>query len=229
MTWVALWRARDYARAGEYFQRATALARTMGDTSVLAHTLNQLGNWHVHLEEIFEGRQFHLEALEIFRTLSDRRSMAETLDLLGMASFNMGGSQIEVGVGYYAQAIALWRALEDRQGLVFSLGMVGLRGPNYLNALTAWQAPGAECVREHEEALIHARQMGWRAGEAYALVSLACCLGPQGEYTRAWRCAQTSLDIATEIEHGPWMTYAHFVLGILSLDLLALPAARQQH
>src|ERR1700680_1248223 len=69
--------------------------------------------------------------------------------------------------------------------------------------------------------------MGLGAGEAYALVSLACSLGPKGEYTRAWRCAQASLDIATEIEHGPWMTYAHFLLGLLSFDLLALPAARQ--
>jgi DNA-binding CsgD family transcriptional regulator len=223
----ALWRARDYAQAGEYFQRATELARTLGDASTLAHTLNQLGNWHVHLEELIQGRQYHLEALDIFRTLSDQRSMAGTLDLLGMASFNMGGSQIRVGAGYYVQAIALWRALEDRQGLVFSLGMVGLRGPNYLNALTAWEASGTECVREHEEALVHARQMGWRAGEAYALVSLACCLGPQGEYTRAWRSAQASLDIATEIEHGPWITYAHVLLGLLSFDLLALPAARK--
>ena len=36
----ALWRARDYARAGEHFQRATILARTLGDASMLAHTLN---------------------------------------------------------------------------------------------------------------------------------------------------------------------------------------------
>jgi DNA-binding CsgD family transcriptional regulator len=223
----ALWRARNYARAGEYFQQATELARTLGDTSILGHTLNQLGNWHVHLEELSEGRRYYLEALDIFLSFSDRRSMAETLDLLGTCSFNMGGSQIEAGTRYYTQAIALWRALEVRQGLVYSLGMVGLRGPNYLNALTAWQAPGAECVRDLEEALMNARRMGWRAGQAYALVSLACCLGPQGEYTRAWKCAQASMDIATEIEHGTWMTYAHLLLGILSFDLLALPAARQ--
>jgi len=138
----ALWRARDYARAGEHFQRATILARTLGDASMLAHTLNQLGNWHVHLEELFEGRQYHLEALDIFRTLSDQLSMARTLDLLGMASFNMGGKQIEVGVEYYAQAIALWRALEERQGLVFSLGMVGLRGPNISMLLPHGRRPG---------------------------------------------------------------------------------------
>ncbi len=223
----ALWRARDYARAGGYFQQAVELARTLGNASMLANTLNQLGNWHVHLEEIIEGRRYHLEALDIFRELSDQQNIAETLDLLGLASFNMGGSQIKVGVGYYEQAIALWRKLQNHQGLIFSLGMVGLRGPNYLNTITAWQAPGAECIRDLEEALTHARQMGWRAGEAYALVSLGCCLGPQGEYLLAWRSAQASLDIAAEIEHGPWMTYAHFLLGILFLDLLALPIARQ--
>ena len=223
----ALWRARNYARAGEYFQRATELARTLGDTSILGHTLNQLGNWYVHLEELSEGRRYYLEALDIFRSFSDRHSMAETLDLLGTCSFNMGGSQVAAGTRYYTQAIELWRALEVRQGLVYSLGMVGLRGPNYLNALTPWQAPRAECVRDLEEGLTRARQMGWRAGEAYALVSLACCLGPQGEYTRAWQCAQASLDIATEIEHGAWTTYAHVLLGIISFDLLALQAARQ--
>ena len=120
----ALWRARDYARAGGYFQQAVELARTLGNASMLANTLNQLGNWHVHLEEIIEGRRYHLEALDIFRELSDQQNIAETLDLLGLASFNMGGSQIKVGVGYYEQAIALWRKLQNHQGLIFSLGMV---------------------------------------------------------------------------------------------------------
>src|SRR4029450_10168419 len=36
-----LWAARDYARMGEYLQRALALARALGDPLMLGHSLNR--------------------------------------------------------------------------------------------------------------------------------------------------------------------------------------------
>src|SRR5262249_4725409 len=52
-------------------------------------------------------------------------------------------------------------------------------------------------------------------------------LGAQGDYARARGCGQHALDIATEIEHGLWQTFAHFLLGALEADLLMLPTARE--
>src|SRR5438874_8150737 len=100
---------------------------------------------------------------------------------------------------------------------------MGVRGTNYLNIAGVWvTASRAECVGDGEEALAIARQLGWRSAEALALIFLGIGLGPRGEYARALQCAQAGLDIATEIEHEPWMGFAHLLLGILALDMLGL-------
>ena len=46
-----LWAARDYARAGDYRREALDVSRALGDDSLVARSLNRVGNWHVNLEE----------------------------------------------------------------------------------------------------------------------------------------------------------------------------------
>jgi DNA-binding CsgD family transcriptional regulator len=221
-----LWTSRDYEQAGNYLHRALDLSRAMNDPLMLARALNRVGNWYVNIEEPQEGLHYHLEARDIFQKLADQRGLAETFDLLAIASYNMGGPI--TGIAYYQQAIALWRVLDERQGLASSLATMAVRSTNYLNLTGVWAAATRdECVRDGEEALAIARQLGWRSAEALALIFLGIGLGPRGEYDRALTHAQAGLDIATEIEHEPWTGFAHLLLGILSLDLLALPAARQ--
>jgi DNA-binding CsgD family transcriptional regulator/tetratricopeptide (TPR) repeat protein len=221
-----LWTGRDYEQTGNYLRRALELASAMNDPLILARTLNRVGNWYVNIEKPQEGLRYHLEARGIFEELADQRGLAEANDLLAIASYNIGGPI--TGITYYEQAITLWRALDERQGLASSLAMMGVRGTNYLNLAGIWAtASRAECVRDGEEALAIARQLGWRSAEALALIFLGIGLGPRGEYGRALACAQAGLDIATEIEHEPWMGFAHLLLGILAFDLLALPTARQ--
>jgi len=220
-----LWTERDYEQAGTYFHRAIELARSMGDPPALARALNRVGNWHANLEQPHEGLRYHQEALEIFHGLNDPGGIAETLDFLGTTS--LVGCYLSAGVAYYQQAIVLLRTLGDRQRLISTLGMATMRGTNYLSSTLVWLATsGDECVRDAEEALALARQTGWHAGEAFAFTFLGLGLAARGEYARAWECARSALDIAVEIEHGLWMTFAHFLLGSLSLDLLALTTAR---
>ena len=129
---------------------------------------------------------------------------------------------------YYEQAIALWRALGDRQGLVSSLAFFAGRGNVYFTTtVVCLPTSGAECIRDAEEALALARKLGSRSDEAFARIFLGLCLGPRGEYGRALSSAETGLTIAREIEHGPWMATGYLLLGIISLELLALPTARQ--
>ncbi|HEY6041995.1 MAG TPA: AAA family ATPase, partial [Anaerolineae bacterium] len=45
-----LWASRDYARTGDYFQQALELARGINDPTLLAHSLNRIGNWHSNLD-----------------------------------------------------------------------------------------------------------------------------------------------------------------------------------
>lgn len=222
-----LWTSRDYEQAGNYLHNALELARAMHDPPRLARTLNRVGNWQVNAEQPQEGLLRHLEALDIFQSLADERRLAETFDLLGTAASNGIGGPI-TGIGYYRQAIELWRKLDERQGLISSLVMLALRGTDYLSTAMVWSlTSGNACIRDAEEGLSLARQIGWRSGEALALCFLGMILGPCGEYTRALTCALAGLDIAIEIEHGPWMTFAHLLLGILFTELLAFPEARE--
>src|SRR5206468_6339857 len=79
-----LWAGRDYARTGDYFQQALALARSGGDPLAVAESLNRLGNWLVNTGQSEAGLQRHFEALEIFNAQGSVAGMAATHDLLGL-------------------------------------------------------------------------------------------------------------------------------------------------
>ena len=221
-----LWAGRNYAQAGDYYQQALALARTMDDPAALAHSLNRLGNWYLNAEQPDEALRCHQEALATFQALSDRRGKASTLDFLGMASL-LSGDLIQSAV-YNQQAIVLFGELDDRQRLISSLVTLMLCGGHYQNDTVVPAAVGfAELLHQGELALKIAGEIGSRSDEAYTLIHMAMCLGLRGEYARALEVAQRGLAIAEEIEHRQWMTAGHRTLGALYLDLLALSEAQQ--
>jgi DNA-binding CsgD family transcriptional regulator len=221
-----LWTGRDYGRAGEYFQQAVALARTMDDSPTLAHTLNRVGNWHTHAEQPHAGLDYHQEAFDIFAGSGDRAGQAATLDLLAITSY-MGGDLIG-GTAYYEQAIGLFRELGDQQGLAACLGPFATRGASPMHdTMVEPLVELSSCIRDGEEAIALARQIDWRAGEAQELMYLGLGLGPRGQYGRALEATHACLTIAEEIGHRAWIAGSHFTLGAIYLDLLALPLARE--
>ncbi|HXV44875.1 MAG TPA: AAA family ATPase, partial [Anaerolineae bacterium] len=220
-----LWASRDYARTGDYFQQALDIAREMTDPSSLARNLNRVGNWYLNVEQPLEALRHHQEALTIFQESQDRRGLAATLDLLGMTSY-LNSDLLQTGA-YYEQAVTLFRELDDRQGLASSLGTLTTCGVSYSNTMIVPAGINlAEAMDQGEQSLQIAQEIGWRSEEAHALLHLADCLGPYGEYRRALEAVQAGLHIAEEIEHRQWLTYAHWVFGALYLDLLALTSAR---
>jgi DNA-binding CsgD family transcriptional regulator len=220
-----LWASRDYARTGEYFQRALSLARALGDPATVAHSLNRMGNWHMNVEHTPEALQYQREALDIFQGLNDRRGLAETLDLLGVTNF-ISGDLIEAAT-YYERAVMLFRELDDRQGLVSSLATMSLRGASYQTDTMVSAASLDEVAREGEAAVRLSSEIGWQPGEAYARLILGLNLGAAGDYARSLDLIQGGLEIAREIEHRQWTTVAHFTLGAVYRVLLALPEAQQ--
>lgn len=220
-----LWASRDYAKAGEHYQKALHLAQALGDETLLAHSLNRVGNWRLNTEQPEEALHCHTEALRILEEAGDKASLAGTLDLLGMAW--LLASDAVKSKSHYERAIALFEELDDRQGLVSSLTTMAVCGGVYhTNTIVpAVTLPASTSLAER--ALGLARDIGWRSGESYALWNLGMCLGAQGEYGRALGCAQSGYDMAAEIAHRQWMSAAFLCLGALHLDLFALPEARQ--
>lgn len=219
-----LWASRDYARTGEHFRRALELAQTLGDSAIVGHSLNRLGNWYANVGQPDEGLRYQQQALALFERLNDRHGLAETLDLLGMTS--QLSSDLIRSYSFYRRAIGLWRELADRRGLASSLSSLPLCAASYHQNLEVTAISLAEAADAAEEAFTIAREIGWRAGEAYAALMLAMCLGPQGEYARALDAARASLTLAEDIEHRQWIIGAHAALGMLHLDMLAFEAAR---
>jgi DNA-binding NarL/FixJ family response regulator/Tfp pilus assembly protein PilF len=222
-----LWAGRDYSQTGTYYRQALELARRLGDPLTLAHSLNRLGNWHLNIEQPGEALGYHQEALTLFQQAHDAPGVAQTCDLLGMASL-LGGDLVQ-GEAYYQQAVALFQELDDRQGLASSLATLAKLGGIYQSETSVPASISfAECLRLGEQAIKTAREIGSRSAEAYTLVSLGQLLGPRGEYARALEVAQAGLSLSEQIEHRQFMTFGHWELGVLYLELLALPEAQQQ-
>jgi DNA-binding NarL/FixJ family response regulator len=219
-----IWCSRDYLKTGELWRSALELARALADQSLLARSLNRVGNWYLNREAPVDAVQHHEEALRIFERVGDIGGIAETVDLLGMAWF-VGGDLIR-SRAHYERALPLFEQLHDTQGYASSLATVSVCAPVYHTdtlspAVTFTQ--GAEWL---EQARRLTRDIGWRSGESYALIDLGLVLGPAGQYGRALECTRGGLAIAEEIGHLQWMSCALWTLGSIQLDLLDLAAAR---
>jgi DNA-binding NarL/FixJ family response regulator len=221
-----LWAARDYARAGEFRRDALTVARAIGDESLVARSLNRVGNWHVNLEEPLAGLPHHREALAIFERLADMSGVAETVDLIAM-SHHVAGEQ-RAAASYYERSVALFTKMDDRRGLANALGLLSLCGPSYQSSSTTpFLSPLAREEVENPRSMRLAREIGWRAGEAFLRFIIADCLVAYGDYDRAIPLVQEALAQAEEIEHLQWTAGSRRLLGALSLDLLAPNVARE--
>ncbi len=223
-----LWSSRDYEQAIRYLQRTLTLARDLDDPAALARSLNRLGNCYVNAEAPREAERYHREAFALFQTLDDRRGLAETLDLLGMVTA-MGGDMRQ-SFAYYQDAIEAFRALGDHQGLVTPLIMQCVGWDSYLmqdGGLLGVPLDMETLTRQGEEAILLARESGWRAGEAFAHYELSMTVAPHGAYSRGLDYGRRALAISEEIQHRQWLIGSLVALGRFYLDVLALPQARE--
>jgi DNA-binding CsgD family transcriptional regulator len=219
-----LWTSRDYSLAAEYYHHALEIARSSGDRSLVADSLNRIGNWHLNLERPHEARGYHEEALAIFRELNDTHGVATSLDLGGVASINSG--DLVAGKAYCEQAIALFRELDDRVGLVSCLATVTMCAGDWNTVTLVPATDFARATAEAQEATQLAHGIGLRSGEAFALTSLAAALDAAGEYDRALEAAHRALSISTEIGHRQWQIRANVALGMVYLHIFAFGQAR---
>jgi DNA-binding CsgD family transcriptional regulator/Flp pilus assembly protein TadD len=219
-----LWQSRDWVRAGDYFERAFDLARSIEETALIAQSLNRIGHWHLHGGQPREALSCHQQALELFRQLNDRRGVAQTLELLGLDSYILG--EVVQGAAYCEQAVPILRELDDRQGLVNTLTNLSFR--SRLDTEVMGEIDVHQLAKLSETALEIARSCDYRAGEAAALHEGAACLCRAGEYGRGVEYLRRALRIAEEIEHRELLTSVHLAWGReLYLGLLASAEARK--
>jgi DNA-binding CsgD family transcriptional regulator len=218
-----LWQSRDLERAGEYYQHALELARNLGDSSVLARTLNRVGNWYANRGRALEALPFHQEALSLFRALNDRHGMARTLDLLAIVSNQLG--EIVQGTAYLEQAIPILREVDDRQALVNTL--TNLAALANFDTEVLGDLNYQQLSQASEEALQIARGFNWEQGEVRALIPGASSLGHTGDYARALEWLNRAKGITEATGHRESFARIHLTFGQILIGLLAFTEARQ--
>ncbi|MGE5224141.1 MAG: ATP-binding protein, partial [Omnitrophica WOR_2 bacterium] len=218
-----LWQSRDLERAGEYYREALELARGMDDTSLLAQSLNRIGNWSMNRGLAREALKYHREALALFREQDDRHGMARTMDLLGIVCYQLG--EIIQGANYLEEAVPILRELDDRQGLVNALLNLAIRALTDTGVLGDVNYP--LLTNLSDQALQIAREIHWYQGEALALLHGAISLKQAGEYRQALERLARAQPMMEENQDREALARLHLTLGQILVDLLALSEARQ--
>ncbi len=221
-----LWASRDYDLARDCFERALELARQMDDPAVLARSLNWIGNWHANAEDPLKAAEYHHAALEIAEESGDQRDLANTLDLLGLA--HLLGGDLTASVRIYDRAIALSRELDDRPRFVTSLIARAVTvSLQVMLAVVPASAP-PDALRDFEEAIRIAREIGSASDEAWAHWALGLLHIVQGRFGQALEVCEQGLEIARQIGHREWIVGNLCALGGLYLELVAPEEARRQ-
>lgn len=214
---AGLYGSRDYRQGKQYAQQALALAARAPDPRLEALALNRLGNIYTNLLQMAEARALHEDALQRFQAIDDRWGVADCLDLIGMARY-LGGEVAEARAAF-AQAAAVFVELDDAERVASSLTSRSL----YLAVLDgscSTDAGPPACRADAEQGLRLCHDLGWRAGEAYALVAVACLDLAEGKHGEALRNAESALAIAREIDHQQWQVISLLTLGLIAADLL---------
>lgn len=216
----------NFAQAGAYFHEAHTVAVSLQDEAKRAITLNWLGRWYSMMDEPAQALQAQAEALRIFQRRGDQEGIATTFSLLGWS--NYVAADLQASIDAYQQAISLCQETGQRLWSIFSLTGLSMRGRDYFNLASVWPpADPAICRRDADEAVSAAQAIGYRSGEARALIWQALGLGPCGEYGRAFACLHAALQIAEEDEQPRYTATAYCALGALHCDLLDLTTARR--
>lgn len=219
-----LWTSRSYQQADHYFQTALRLAPQTGQPVTLARTLNRVGNWYLNADEPQTALRYHHEALTLLQQANDQPGVAETLDLLGAATYYSG--DLAGAICHYQATIALCRQLDQRPTLVSVLLLFAVTdGPNYLHNTLLWPTPNRSAAEQAgAEALTLCRTMQWRPRESFILAYLAWRRGAQGDYQQAFAAAQQALTSADESEFH--LVAAHLAWALLYLDIGAVAEAQ---
>ena len=219
-----LWASRDYEQTGTFVRRALELARSSRDAVLTARALNRLGNWHANQDEPREAMRLHEEALSLMEASGDRRGIAETLDLIGMARY-LTGDRIGAAEAL-RRVIPLLRELDDRRTLASALITLTF-SMNVFDSLAGLVAPGSyeERLAQITEAITIARETGARSDEALADAGAALVLAER-QFDIALGHGSRAQHLAEEIGHRQWAILAHFVQGVLCQFALDPEAAR---
>jgi CHAT domain-containing protein len=160
------------------------------------------------------AQERYLQALDLWRGLSDRSAEAQTLHSLGFVSGFLAGPA--KAIEYYEQALTIRRSIRDLEG----------EGESLSNLAASVSAAGDKqrALGIYEEALPIRRTVGNRSGEATTLGNIGAIYLYLGETAKAIEYYQRSLPLWRDAGHVIGEASAHIGLG----SIFSLLGERQQ-
>ncbi len=222
-----LWAGRDEQRSGRFYERAHQVARTLDDPGAVALTLHRLGRWLIVMDRAQDAEHMLQSALALVRQHEVPQSLGEAL--FGLATARLLSGQAVQAAADFDECSSHVCAGEDRHLLCSAMAMRAVCGPSALTEFAhAAQFDQAGDLADARLALDLAQELGWRTGEAWALLSAAAVLSPRGEYADALALANDALAIAERDGTAEWIIAALWLLGTLYRALMVFPEARQK-
>jgi tetratricopeptide (TPR) repeat protein len=214
--WHNILQAAQYAGRHEWKQECADLIHVLGgflearaywDEAIAAHTLAvqagrdlvdpaRVARASLELSDVSQQAGQHEaalplaeEAVEIYRSLGDRRGEAEALDRVGMAHYRAGRSRDSLS--YYAEARSLYGDAEDSHGVADTLTHSGV---------AFWQLGRyPDAMGNMRDALLLYQAAGDRRGQAKTLSNLGRMQLNFGYHRDALDGYQKALEIFREI------------------------------
>jgi tetratricopeptide (TPR) repeat protein len=152
-----------FDKAAEYFTKAAAIRREIGDIRGLAGSLSNLGNAHRHQSRYDESLERLHEALALRTKTADKRGEAVTLNRIGAVYRDLG--RFDESLDYLRRSLAIRRHIGDRHGEGYALHSLG--------ATLEQLGQLDDAIDAYQESLAARRAVGDRRGEAENLM----CLG----------------------------------------------------
>ncbi|MBP2704592.1 tetratricopeptide repeat protein [Microbispora sp. RL4-1S] len=186
---VVAGRRRRHTEALEWFSRATAIYREVGNPAGEALALSYSARDHLGLGDAEAAIAASERGLAMFHEIGSGAGVARARYHLGIVLSVVG--RFNEAVVHHAECLAFFRASEQRvweQRVCYRLAATFIAAGRY-----------AEAARHAEQALTVSREITHPYGEAQSLAALGKALGGLGEHRRSRDALVRALDLFTRL------------------------------
>jgi tetratricopeptide (TPR) repeat protein len=172
-----------------WYEFGLKCAQKLNKPADQASHLKNLGIACFELGDLQACIKYSDSALEVFRSIGERKNAGKVLGILGLA-YNARG-EIYRAIEYFQQHLELAREIGDRSGEGSALGNIGMAYKNL-------GKPG-EAITYHEESLAILREVGNRPAEGATLNDMGNAYLELKNFAQAIDLYKQALDIFREI------------------------------
>ena len=189
-------------------QQAIEAARIVGEVSVMAGCINDLGIQNQKIGNYDEARRLYQESLKIEQELGDKRGISRSLHALGILAQDT--SDYDEAHRLYQESLKIKQELGDKSSVSMTLHQLG----------TLAQDTGDydEARRLYQESLKIEQELGDKSNASRSLHQLGMLANAQGDHVAARRFCEDSLKIKEDMGDKVGSGLTNWGIGNIAFD-----------